>query len=103
MRTCAGCRTGRPKREMVRVVRAADGTVAVDPTGKRAGRGTYVCPRADCWQQAIRTGSLARVLKTDIGPTERAALQAYAAGIGPLEGDPSLSEALAHSPQPSGA
>jgi len=38
-RTCVGCRTVRPKRELVRVVRTPEGTVELDPTGKRSGRG----------------------------------------------------------------
>ena len=47
-RTCAVCREIHPKRAMIRVVRSADGTVAVDPTGKAPGRGTYLCDRAAC-------------------------------------------------------
>ena len=43
MRTCAICRQVRPKRSMTRIVRGSDGSVAVDPTGKAQGRGTYVC------------------------------------------------------------
>ena len=42
-RTCAVCRTSRPKREMTRIVRAADGSIAPDDTGRRPGRGTYIC------------------------------------------------------------
>ncbi|MEA2640130.1 MAG: uncharacterized protein QOF51_1524 [Chloroflexota bacterium] len=69
---------------MVRVVRAADGSVSVDPTSKKAGRGTYVCPQQACWQQALRAGALARVLKAEISSADRIALEAYAAAL-PLE------------------
>jgi len=48
MRTCAACRAVRPKRSMTRIVRQPDGRVAIDPTGRAAGRGTYVCDDAAC-------------------------------------------------------
>ena len=48
MRTCAVCRTVQPKRSMTRVVRAADGSVALDASGKAAGRGTYICADPSC-------------------------------------------------------
>jgi predicted RNA-binding protein YlxR (DUF448 family) len=47
-RTCAVCHAVHPKRSMTRVVRRADGTVGVDPSGKAPGRGTYVCDQASC-------------------------------------------------------
>jgi predicted RNA-binding protein YlxR (DUF448 family) len=47
-RTCAVCRDVHPKRSMTRVVRRADGSVAVDPSGKAPGRGTYLCDQAAC-------------------------------------------------------
>jgi predicted RNA-binding protein YlxR (DUF448 family) len=83
MRTCAGCRQGRPKREMVRIVRSPEGTVSVDLTGKRSGRGTYVCPRLECWDKALRTGSLAHVLKTEIATEDVAELRRIAATYSP--------------------
>lgn len=75
VRTCAGCRQARPKREMVRVVRAEDGSVNVDSTGKRNGRGTYLCPQSECWERALRSGSLARALKVSLQAADRAALE----------------------------
>jgi uncharacterized protein len=78
MRSCAGCRRERPKREMVRIVRTPDGPVVVDATGKRAGRGTYLCPEAECWHKALRSGALGRVLKTEITSEDRAALERIA-------------------------
>ena len=76
LRTCAGCRQQRPKREMIRVVHGADGSVRVDPTGKAAGRGAYVCPYRECWSLALR-GSLVRVLKAPLGDADGEALRAY--------------------------
>ena len=89
LRTCAGCRQQRPKREMVRVVHGGDDVVRVDPTGKAAGRGTYVCPWAECWGLALR-GSLARVLKTTLRERDVAELRSYAASL--PEHDPATKE-----------
>lgn len=48
LRTCAVCREVHPKRSMSRLVRRADGSIVLDPTGKAAGRGTYLCDQAAC-------------------------------------------------------
>ncbi len=85
IRTCAGCRTERPKREMIRVVRTPEGAVIADPTGKRAGRGVYLCPQLACWRRALRAGSLARALKADIAEADLAELRSLAEGFA---GDP---------------
>lgn len=66
-RMCLGCRTKRPKRELVRVVRTPQGEVLVDPTGKRAGRGAYVCPAEACLKKAVKARSLERALAVPIG------------------------------------
>lgn len=67
-RTCVGCRTTRPKRELVRVVRTPEGAVELDPTGKRAGRGAYLCPSLDCLEQAVRGRRLERALRHPVDP-----------------------------------
>lgn len=66
MRTCVGCRTSRPKRELVRVVRTPDGDVTVDPTGKLSGRGAYVCPDVRCLERALKAKRLERALQRPI-------------------------------------
>jgi predicted RNA-binding protein YlxR (DUF448 family) len=76
-RTCVACRSLRPKREMVRVVRTTDGTVVVDPTGKRSGRGAYVCGVRECWDVALRRKALDRALKTELSRADREALASY--------------------------
>ncbi len=48
MRTCIACREMKPKKEMTRVVKNADGEIFADPTGKAAGRGAYVCNNPEC-------------------------------------------------------
>jgi len=65
-RMCVGCRTKRPKRELVRIVRTPEGQVAVDPTGKRAGRGAYICPEEACLGRAVKSKALERALAVPI-------------------------------------
>jgi predicted RNA-binding protein YlxR (DUF448 family) len=65
------CRTQRQKRELTRVVRTPAGTVIVDPTGKAAGRGAYVCNDMECRRAALEKGSLQRALEVPIPPELR--------------------------------
>jgi uncharacterized protein len=67
-RTCAVCRTQRPKREMVRVVRTADGTVVRDDTGRQAGRGTYICQQPDCREPERAAAAIKRALGAEPAP-----------------------------------
>lgn len=67
MRTCVGCRSSRPKRELIRVVRDPEGKVELDLTGKRSGRGVYVCPDEVCLEKAVKGRQLDRALETTIG------------------------------------
>ena len=62
LRRCVACRTARPKAELMRVVRTANGEMGVDPTGKAPGRGAYVCRRAECVEAALRKQGLRRAL-----------------------------------------
>jgi predicted RNA-binding protein YlxR (DUF448 family) len=68
MRTCAVCREVRPKRSMTRVVRAPDGIVAIDPTGKAAGRGTYVCDDPACRDPKRLAEAVHRALGVAVAP-----------------------------------
>ncbi len=77
-RTCAACREQRAKRELVRIVRTADGAVVVDPTGKQPGRGTYLCREPRCWTTALRRNALAGALKTELRAEDRTALTKFA-------------------------
>lgn len=56
------CRTERQKRDLLRVVRAPDGIVAFDPTGRAAGRGAYICADGSCWAVALKKKSIERAL-----------------------------------------
>ena len=61
IRTCLGCRTSRPKHELVRLVRRADGRVVVDASGP--GRGAYVCAEPGCVEKALKAGRLAHAFR----------------------------------------
>ena len=76
-RTCVVCRSERGKRELVRIVRAAAGGVQVDPTGKVAGRGAYLCKSKPCWNVPGFTQRLNAALKTALTPEDTVALKAY--------------------------
>lgn len=84
-RTCVGCGAVRAKREMVRVVRTPQGTVEADPTGKKAGRGAYLCAQEECWKAGLAKGRLERSLKTSISKADADALRAYAGSLGLAE------------------
>ena len=63
MRMCVGCREMKEKREMIRIVRTPDGETALDPTGKKSGRGAYVCRNAECLRRSIRQKQLEKQLE----------------------------------------
>lgn len=48
MRICLGCSEMKPKKELVRVVKSPEGEISIDLTGKKSGRGAYICRNADC-------------------------------------------------------
>ncbi|HET6314463.1 MAG TPA: YlxR family protein [Chloroflexia bacterium] len=80
-RTCVACKTTGPKRGLVRLVRLPDGHVEVDETGKKSGRGAYLCRTRSHWEKALQSRALEYALKTAIGIDDKAALQVYAAGL----------------------
>jgi predicted RNA-binding protein YlxR (DUF448 family) len=73
-RTCVGCRTIRPKREMVRIVRTPDQGVKIDESGKAPGRGAYLCRERQCWERALSEKRLDHALQTSLSKEEWEAL-----------------------------
>ena len=71
IRMCVGCGEMKEKRELLRVVRTPEGSLLIDTTGKKAGRGAYVCRKKECLQKAIRQKQLERQL--DVAMTEEVA------------------------------
>ncbi len=80
LRSCVVCRTKRPKRELVRIVRTTDGQVVVDATGKLNGRGAYLCSEPACWVGGVTRGKLSQALKTELRGSTRERLITFAPG-----------------------
>ncbi len=76
LRTCVVCRQKTDKRRLVRIVHTPDEGVVIDPTGKRNGRGAYLCDRADCWHRALSTPVLGQALGRPLSEAEKAAVAA---------------------------
>ena len=79
LRSCIACREKLPKRELIRLVRTPEGTLEIDPKGKRAGRGAYVCRKRQCREQALNPGRLSQALKCAVTASEAEALSASVA------------------------
>jgi len=66
VRMCVACRQGKPKKELLRVVKNKEMQVGVDPTGKAPGRGAYICASLECLEKAIKTRALSRALECEM-------------------------------------
>ena len=66
LRMCSGCGEMKSKKEMIRVLKTPEGEIFIDATGKKNGRGAYICNSVDCLQKAIKTKGLERSLKVSI-------------------------------------
>lgn len=69
-RTCIVCRQKGDKRDLIRLVNTPDGLL-IDPTGKREGRGAYLCRQAACHDRAMNTTILDKALRTTLTPDDR--------------------------------
>ena len=66
MRQCTGCNERRQKKDLIRIIRTPEDEIVVDFTGKKNGRGAYICNSTECLQFAKKKKSLERSLKTTI-------------------------------------
>ena len=66
LRICVGCQERKPKKELVRIVRTPEGEVVLDLTGKKSGRGVYICPAGDCLKKALKAKRLEKNLERSI-------------------------------------
>ena len=66
MRQCIGCGEMKPKKEMIRVIKTAEDEIILDTTGRKNGRGAYICPASECLQKAIKCTGLERSFKLPI-------------------------------------
>ena len=80
-RMCVACRDHASKRGLTRIVRTPEGAVEIDETGKRNGRGAYLCGRGPCWDRAISSGLLGRSLNTAINDDTKIKLRSYAVAL----------------------
>lgn len=80
-RMCIACRGHDAKRGLYRIVRTPEGQVEPDPTGRRNGRGAYLCGQAACWEKALSSGMLARALNVNIETETLDALRRYASTL----------------------
>jgi len=84
-RTCVACRQVRTKRELIRLVRVDDGRVEVDTSGRKAGRGAYLCNTPECWEVGLKRGRLEHVLRIALSRDNREELAEQGKAI--LRGD----------------
>lgn len=66
MRKCLGCNEMKPKKELIRAVKSPDGEISIDLTGKKSGRGAYICPDKACLRKARKGKRLEKALETAI-------------------------------------
>ena len=66
MRTCIACRTEKPKKELMRIVKTKDGVFTLDRTGKVSGRGAYVCDDKACMEKVIKKKMLKHAFAIDV-------------------------------------
>ena len=65
-RMCVGCREMKNKKDLIRIVRTPEEAIVIDSTGKKAGRGAYICPDSQCFKVAVKGKRLQKALERDI-------------------------------------
>ena len=66
LRQCTGCREMKSKKEMIRVLKTSENEIILDATGKKNGRGAYICPSMACFEKAVKSRGLERSFKMAI-------------------------------------
>lgn len=66
IRMCCGCGENFPKRDLIRIVKSPEGEISLDKTGKKSGRGAYICPKVDCLTKAQKNRRIDRVFSCQI-------------------------------------
>ena len=75
LRKCLGCGEQKAKKDLVRIVRTPEGEIVLDKTGKKSGRGAYICPSKECFQKARKAKRFERSLEVPIAPEMYAAIE----------------------------
>ena len=81
MRKCVGCQEMKIKKEMIRVIRTAENEFVLDATGKKNGRGAYLCPDRECLKKAVKSRGLERSFKQAIPEAVYESLEKEMVGI----------------------
>jgi predicted RNA-binding protein YlxR (DUF448 family) len=76
-RTCIACRQIKEKKALIRLVRAENGVAEVDISGKKPGRGAYLCPKKVCWELVLKKNRLEYALRTELSDDNRQILIEY--------------------------
>ena len=76
-RTCIACRQIKEKKALIRLVRAENGAAEVDISGKKPGRGAYLCPKKVCWESVLKKNRLEYALRTKLSADNRQILIEY--------------------------
>lgn len=66
LRKCTGCQEMKNKKELIRIVKSEDGSFLIDNTGKKAGRGAYICKNIECLEKAVKSKGLEHSFKTSV-------------------------------------
>lgn len=66
LRLCVGCREMKPKKDMIRVVKTPENEIILDTTGRKNGRGAYLCNDVECLKKAVKSSAIDRSLKINV-------------------------------------
>lgn len=66
LRLCVGCREMKPKKDMIRVVKTPENEIILDTTGRKNGRGAYLCNDVECLKKAVKSSAIERSLKINV-------------------------------------
>jgi hypothetical protein len=80
-RTCIACHELRPKRDLVRLVYSPEGVAEIDTSGRKPGRGAYLCQSPECWHKGVNKGKLEHALRGRINAENRASLMKFGVAI----------------------
>ena len=80
-RTCIACRQIKEKKDLIRIVHTKDGTVEVDPSAKKPGRASYLCPKKNCWEKGLKKDYLEHALRTKLSDDDHQALLEYSKSL----------------------
>ncbi len=81
MRMCLGCQQMKPKKELLRIVKTPEGTIELDPSGKKNGRGAYICPQPECLRNAVKGKRLQKAFSQEISSDLLAQLEERMRGL----------------------